>query len=162
VAVLYRRLRDRIKNREIPLRTYQGLQQPHQVDGKLLLQIMRGLSCRSYGECAQAIPAVFGLSPSSGSRRFIQASARKLRDLCERPLDSYNFVALILDGKTFAEDEMIIEAYEKPTYIEARAALQRIRQELRLINVPSPASRKEWRRPSPCIGWESFPPWASA
>jgi putative transposase len=108
VAVTYRRLRDRAKNREIPLRTYHGLQQPHATDGALLLKILRGLSCRSYGECAEAIPAAFGLSPSSVSRRFIRVSARKLQQLCERRLDSYDFVALFLDGKTFAEDEMLI------------------------------------------------------
>jgi len=108
VAVHYRRLRDRAKNQEIPLRTYQQLQQPHAADSALLLKILRGLSCRSYGECAEAIPAAFGLSPSSLSRRFIRASARKLQQLCERNLESYDFVALFLDGKTFAEDEMLI------------------------------------------------------
>jgi transposase-like protein len=239
VAVTYRRLRDRAQNREVPLQTYQGLQKPHTADGKLLLQILRGLSCRSYAECAETIPAAFGLSPSSVSRRFIRASARKLRDLCERRLDSHDFVALFLDGKTFAEEERIIalgitlsgekvilgfiqtgtenervcseflqsllerglrvdsgllciidgakglhkaiqkvfgsqaaiqrcqwhkrenvvsylpksqqdlwrrklqEAYEKPTYIVARAALQRIRQELRLINASAVASLEE-------------------
>jgi len=34
-------------------------------------------------------------------------------------------------------------AYEKPTYIVARAALQRIRQELRLINASAVASLEE-------------------
>jgi len=108
VAVTYRRLRDRASNREIPLRTYQGLQQPHHADQGILLKILRGLSCRSYAECAEAIPAAFGLSPSSLSRRFIRASARRLKELCERRLESYDFVALFLDGKTFAEDEMVI------------------------------------------------------
>ena len=108
VAILYRRLRDRRKNREVALRTYQTLQQPQEVDPALLRKILRGLSCRSYGECAEAIPATFGLSPSSISRRFLRASARKLQQLCERRLESYDLVALFLDGKTFAEDEMII------------------------------------------------------
>lgn len=108
VAVTYRRLRDRPSNQEVPLRTYQGLQQPHQADHGILLKILRGLSCRSYAECAEVIPAAFGLSPSSLSRRFIRASARKLQQLCERRLESYDFVALFLDGKTFQEDEMVI------------------------------------------------------
>jgi transposase-like protein len=108
VAVLYRRLRDRIQKREIPLHTLQQLQQPYQADGKLFLQLLRGLSCRSYGECAEAIPGLFGLSPSSVSRRFLRASARKLQQLFERRLESYDFVALFLDGKTFQEDEIII------------------------------------------------------
>jgi len=108
VAITYRRLRDRTQNREIPLPTYQRLQQPHDADQGILLQILRGLSCRSYAECAQAIPAAFGLSPSSLSRRFIRASARRLQQLSERRLESYDLVALFLDGKTFSEEEMII------------------------------------------------------
>ena len=42
------------------------------------------------------------------SRRFIRASARKLRELSDRRLESYDLVALMLDGKTFAEDEMVV------------------------------------------------------
>lgn len=239
ISITYPRVRDRASNQEIPLQTYRHLQQPHATDGALLLKILRGLSCRSYGECAETIPAAFGLSPSSVSRRFIRVSARKLQQLCERRLESYDFVALFLDGKTFAEDEMLIAlgitlsgekvilgfiqtgtenervgsdflrslldrglqmdpgllciidgakglraaiqrvfgsqaliqrcqwhkrenvvsylpksqqalwrrklqaAYEKPTYTEAQAALQRCRQELRLINVSAVASLDE-------------------
>lgn len=41
------------------------------------------------------------------SRRFIRASARKLRELSERRLEGYDLVAILLDGKTFADDEMV-------------------------------------------------------
>lgn len=102
------RVRDRTTQREVPLETYQRLQQPRQADRGLLLKVLRGLSCRHYAECAEAVPAAFGLSPSSISRRFIRASARKLQELCERRLAPYDFVALILDGKTFADDAMVI------------------------------------------------------
>lgn len=70
--------------------------------------MLRGLSCRADAECAEAVPAAFGLSPSTISRRFIRASARQLRVLCERRLDAYDVVALFLDGKTFAADELVI------------------------------------------------------
>jgi hypothetical protein len=42
------------------------------------------------------------------SRRFIRASARKLQELSERRLEGYDLVAILLDGKTFAEDEMVV------------------------------------------------------
>ncbi len=48
------------------------------------------------------------MSPSTVSRRFIKASSRKLKELMERDLSGYDFVALFIDGKSFAEDEMII------------------------------------------------------
>ena len=52
--------------------------------------------------------AAFGLSASSVSRRFIRASARHLQTLCERRLEGDEFVAVVLDGKTFAQDAMVI------------------------------------------------------
>jgi putative transposase len=67
-----------------------------------------GLSCRRYAECAEAVPEAFGLAPSTVSRRYIRASARQLQALSERRLDGYDLVALLLDGKTFAADEMVI------------------------------------------------------
>jgi hypothetical protein len=54
------------------------------------------------------VPEAFGLSASTVSRRFIRASARKLQELSERRLDGYDLVAMLLDGKTFAEDEMVV------------------------------------------------------
>lgn len=108
LPITYRRVRDLPGNREVPLVTYQRLQQPRQADRGVLLKVLRGLSCRAYAECAEAVPAAFGLSPSTISRRFIRASARQLRTLCERRLDAYDFVALLLDGKTFAADAMVI------------------------------------------------------
>ena len=42
------------------------------------------------------------------SRRFIKASAQKLAQFKERSLAQYDLVALFIDGKTFADQEMII------------------------------------------------------
>ena len=102
------RVRNSLKNEEVPLRSCQSLQSPRQADEGLLRRVLMGLSCRNYACCAEAIPEAFGLSSSTVSRRFIQASSRKLKDLAERDLSKYDFVALFIDGKTFAEDEMII------------------------------------------------------
>ena len=75
----------------------------------LLRKVLGGLSCRKYEECArEAVPLAFGLSSSTVSRRYIRASARKLREFMERRLDLYDFVTLVLDGKSFGEDEMVI------------------------------------------------------
>ena len=76
LPITYRRVRDLPGNREVPLVTYQRLQQPRQADRGVLLKVLRGLSCRAYAECAEAVPAAFGLSPSTIPRRFIRASAR--------------------------------------------------------------------------------------
>ena len=102
------RVRDRVANREIPLATYERLQVPRAADAGLFRKVLVGLSCRQYAACAEAVPAAFGLSASSVSRRFIRASARHLQTLCERRLDGDEFVAVVLDGKTFAQDAMVI------------------------------------------------------
>jgi len=102
------RVRDRARNTEVPLTTYQQLRAPRHADLGLFRKVLLGLSCRDYQACAEAIPAAFGLSPSTVSRRFIRASARKLRAFLERRLDRYDIAALLLDGKTFAEDAMVL------------------------------------------------------
>ena len=102
------RVRDRLRNQEVPLQTYERFQQPRALDTGLLHKVLGGLSTREYERCAEAVPEAFGLSASTVSRRFTRASARKLRELSERRLEGYDVVALMLDGKTFAEDEMVV------------------------------------------------------
>ena len=102
------RVRDRLRNQEVPLPTYERLQAPRALDTGLLHKVLGGLSTREYERCAEAVPEAFGLSASTVSRRFKRASARKLQELSERRLESYDLVALMLDGKTFAEDEMVV------------------------------------------------------
>jgi transposase-like protein len=108
LPILYQRVRDRRKGREVELTAYKGLQQPHQIDEGLLKKILLGLSCGRYRECCEAIPEAFSLSPSTISRRFIRASTRKLKELMERRLDELDIVAIVIDGKSFKDDEMII------------------------------------------------------
>ena len=108
IPITVPRVRDRLRDQEVPLEGYARLQQPRAVDTGLLHKVLGGLSTREYERCAEAVPEAFGLSASTVSRRFIRASARKLRELSDRRLESYDLVALMLDGKTFAEDEMVV------------------------------------------------------
>lgn len=101
------RVRDRRRNQEVPLPTYEGLQEPRALDTGLLHKVLGGLSTREYERCAEAVPEAFGLSASTVSRRFTRATARKLQELTERRLEGYDVVAVLIDGKTFAEDEMV-------------------------------------------------------
>ena len=58
--------------------------------------------------CSGAIPGAIGLSSSTVSRGFVQASAAKLREMQERDLSGEDVVALFLDGKSFADAMMVI------------------------------------------------------
>jgi len=66
------------------------------------------LSCRRYEEAAGAIPGAIGLSASTESREFVQASAERLRQFQERSLHRYDLVTIFLDGKAFGEDTLVI------------------------------------------------------
>lgn len=102
------RLRNKRTNREVPLTSYHALQKPTAGDRSLIRKVLNGLSCHKYAETASLIPEVFGLSTSSVSKRFIKASAKKLEAFNSRRLEKYDFTAIVIDGKTFAEDQMVI------------------------------------------------------
>ena len=94
---------------EIALRAYQVLHGgAGEVDERLLRRVLLGISCRNYEQAAEAIPGAIGLSSSSVSRQFVAASAAQLRAFQERELSGQDYVALFLDGKTFADATMVI------------------------------------------------------
>ena len=63
------RVRDVDSDTEVPLRAYQALQTPRQMDEGLRLRMLKGIATRNYEACAEAVPEAFGLSSSSVSRR---------------------------------------------------------------------------------------------
>ena len=93
---------------EIPLRSYEALHGERAVNDLLLRRVLYGISCRNYEAAAEAIAGAIGLSGSTVSRAFIQASATKLRELQERDLSGEDVVAVVLDGKTFADATMVV------------------------------------------------------
>ena len=102
------RVRDQHAGVEVPLATYATLQTPRARDAGLFRRVLGGLSCREYDAAAEAVPEAFGLAKSTVSRRFIAASARALQQLQERRHDDADWLVLLLDGKTFADDQMVI------------------------------------------------------
>jgi transposase-like protein len=108
VPVKVPRVRDVKAGKEVPLAAYRALQKPRRLDDGLLLRVLKGISCRNYEACAETVPEAFGLSASTVSRRFIQATAHKLKTFQERSLEELDLVGLILDGTSFGRQEMII------------------------------------------------------
>jgi len=93
---------------ELPLRSYSALKGRGEVDEILLRRVLYGISCRNYESAAEAIPGAIGLSSSSVSRSFVEASAAKLKAFQERDLSGDDIVAIFLDGKSFAEEMMVV------------------------------------------------------
>lgn len=103
------RVRNRDKQKEVSLRSYRRLQRPGpEVEDRLLRRILQGLSCGDYQGCSEALPEAMSLSSSAVSRRYIRASEKKLRQLRERRLEPHDFVALIIDGKRFGDDGIVV------------------------------------------------------
>ena len=108
VSVRVPRVRDVINGKEIPLTSYQGLQKPGSIDEVVFKRLVNGISTRKYEKAVLEVPATFGIRKSSVSRKFIRASARKLKECLERDLSSYDIISIFIDGKSFAENGIII------------------------------------------------------
>ncbi len=108
VPVRVPRLRNKARDIEIPLTTYQKLQNPHKENDKVFKRLLNGLSTHRYQECAELAPEVFGISASNLSRRFKYITTAKLEKLQERRLDNYDFVAMFIDGKRYADDGLVV------------------------------------------------------
>lgn len=96
------------QSQEVPLESWAALKPTQAPDESLLRRVLYGLSCRNYEAAAQALPGAIGLSSASVSRSFVEASRAKLKAFRDRDLSKLDLVAVFLDGKTFAEDTMVI------------------------------------------------------
>ena len=108
VPIKVPRVRNKANNIEIPLRWYQKMQEPYHMDEQVFKKLLNGLSTHRYRECAQLAPEVFGISASNLSQRFKNATAAKLRQLQERRLERYEFLAIFIDGKRYADDGLMV------------------------------------------------------
>ncbi len=108
VQISVPRVRDMQNGREVPLKTYEQLKGPSVINNSVLANLINGVSCRKYEKAAQQVPETFGIKKSSVSERFIQASAKKLKAFQERDLSKEDIIAIFMDGKTFAENEIVV------------------------------------------------------
>jgi transposase-like protein len=102
------RVRDLSRDEEVVLKSYEGLQSPKIVDDMVLSRVIRGISQRNYEKATLHVPETFGIKKTSTCRRFIRSSAKKLKEFMERDLSQHDIVAIFIDGKNFAENEIVI------------------------------------------------------
>ena len=108
VKIAVPRVRDGNSNEEVTLKSYQGLQNPRLIDEAVLNRVMRGMSQGSYEDAAISVPETFGIKKTSVCRRFMRSSAKKLREFMERDLSGHDIVAIFIDGKWFADNEIVV------------------------------------------------------
>lgn len=83
----------------IPLETYEKLQSLKAIDEQLMKGVLLGLSTGDYGSVITQLVDSFGLSRSTVSERFKEASEAQLAEFMERDLSQKDFIALFIDGK---------------------------------------------------------------
>lgn len=88
--------------------SYQAMHTLPAIDDRLSQAILLGLSTADYGRVVQAFTDGFGLSQSSVSRAFIERSAKALEEFEQRSLAEHDFVALLIDGKHLARQQIVI------------------------------------------------------
>lgn len=108
VPVNVPRVRNKGYNIEIPLELYQKLQHPYKENEQAMKRLLNGLSMNKYAESSEIVPEVFGLSASNMSRRFKISTATKLKRLMTRGLGCYDFTVILIDGKRFAEEGIVV------------------------------------------------------
>jgi transposase-like protein len=102
------RILDKEEKENISLEYYEKLKDlPHQ-DHQVIASVLRGLSMRDYGAVVNQLHDSFGLSGSSISRSFVEHSKEALEEFESRKLTAEEFVAIFMDGKFLASEQMVI------------------------------------------------------
>ena len=108
LPIMVPRVRDTKANQEIRLTSYEKLQEPFAGDHQTFLKLLNGISTHKYRQSAELVPEVFGISASNVSKRFRFQSAQCLEQLQTRSLAEHDFIAIFVDGKRYAEDELLL------------------------------------------------------
>lgn len=86
---------------------YREMKKEVQTDRRFLRLLVNGLSQRKYKEAAQLITKSFGLSQSRISRLFSKEAEEALKEFESRDLWGYDFIALVIDGKSFSKQQIV-------------------------------------------------------
>jgi len=87
---------------------YDKIKEQDRPTEQMIKSILLGLSQRDYGKINKTITESFGISQSSISRKFIEESSKELEMYENRDLSRYDFVALMIDGKYLAKEQIVI------------------------------------------------------
>jgi putative transposase len=101
------RVRD-VRRREVPLGSYEVLQQGSLMEDSVWHKIMHGLTTRRYSEVVRELEQAYGIEKSTVSEHFVEASRGRLQKLMERPLGGHAFCAMMIDGTCFEDQQVVV------------------------------------------------------
>lgn len=91
--------------REVP--AYTAMRHDRRLGSQVLETLMRCVSTRSYKQILPKACEAVGVSKSSVSREFIEASEEAYRKLCERQFHEIDLLVIYIDGMVFGEQHVI-------------------------------------------------------
>ena len=94
-------------DREVIIPAYESMRGNESLGSRVLEILLAGVSTRNYKKVLPQVAGPVGISKSSVSREFIEASAEELKQLCEKRLEDLELLVIYLDGMVFAEHHII-------------------------------------------------------
>jgi len=102
------RVYDKHSKKHVPLNSYKKLREVPQADEQMVRSVLHGLSTRDYGKVVSRLEDSFGLSSSRLSRKFVEQTGETLKAFEARRLDEHEILAIFIDGKQLAAQQMVI------------------------------------------------------
>jgi transposase-like protein len=91
----------------VPVPAYEAMQSDVALREKLSSILLRGVSTRSYEDVVPEMAETCGVSKSSVSREFVEASTEQLQALAERRFDELDLLVIYVDGVQFGGHHVI-------------------------------------------------------
>ena len=101
------RRKGRGQGAELEIPAYEAMQTNSRLGQRLLEILMHGVSTRHYRKVLPEMAETVGVSKSSVSREFIDASEKALKELAERRFDEQDLLIIYLDGLVFGEQHVL-------------------------------------------------------
>jgi len=97
-----------VRQKEVPLGSYEMLQQASLMEDAVWNKIMHGLTTRGYSDVVRELEQAYGIEKSTVSEHFIQASRQRLEKLLQRPLNQHAVCAMMIDGTCFEDQQVVV------------------------------------------------------
>jgi transposase-like protein len=102
------RVRNIAESKEATLKTYESFKSEDRFGSAIMRRLLLGISSRNYRAALEDFSDGYGLSKTTVSRTFVQATEKRLRQLLERNLKGIEFVAILIDGIEYKGEMMIV------------------------------------------------------
>jgi len=163
------RLYDRFSKTTEEVKCYRKLHSLPMPEAEVMKKVIKGKSQKDYEEVTWSVVESFGLSQSTISRQFKEATRKRLIEFETQSLSQYEFITLLLDGKYLSKEQIVIAIGVTSTGVrvllgcihttsENSQAVKGLLQDLicRTLRFEKGilAIINGSKRLSPCIGWD--------